>query len=83
MRRSGWENGTGANVCKQIWGGWCPSGDEVGGGGAGGKRGPAQLSASKFGEGGAPEAMRLAEGKRVGSGGRGHSEQVNLRRVGT
>jgi len=59
LRRSGWENAAGANVCKQIWGGWCPIGIEVGGGGAVGKTAQVQMSASKFEGGGTPSVLRL------------------------
>ena len=59
LRWSGGENAAGANGCKQIWGGRCPIGIEVGGGGAVGKTAQVQMAASKFRDGGASLALRL------------------------
>ena len=72
------ENGSGANGCKQIWGGRCPVGIEVGGGEAAGKTVQVQMAASKFGEGGIPSVLRLVEVKRRGKRRRCKWLQANL-----
>ena len=75
------ENAADANGCKQIRGGRCPIGIEVGGGGTAEEMAQVQMSASKFEGGGTPSVLRLTAVEWQRKWRRCKCLQANLRRA--